>query len=221
MQWFGGAGQVSFLFMNALYPVFLDLRGKLCLVAGGGSVATRKAVSLLEAGARVRVVSPDASPEIRELASRSRIEMVPRPFREDDAAGVSLAVAATDDEEANRAVSAACKSRGVLCNVVDTPELCDFHVPAILERGDVRVAVSTGGRCPAFAALVRDRLATMLGDRYAEAARILGEFRERLKNRDDLDRRARTGKVKAAVRSRPLADYLDGIVPDFEPPESP
>src|SRR5437762_2570562 len=118
-----------------LYAAFLDLRGRDCLVVGGGEVGWRKVEALLEAGARVTVVSPDAVPALREMVSADRIRWLAREYQGGDAGSYFLIVAATDDPAVQRAVFADAEAAGRPCNVVDVPELCSFIVPALLHRG--------------------------------------------------------------------------------------
>jgi precorrin-2 dehydrogenase/sirohydrochlorin ferrochelatase len=176
--------------MNA-YPIFVNLEGRPCLVVGGGAVAFAKARGLHESGGRLTVVSPEF---VAAFDSISPLERRVRPFEEGDPDGFFLAVAATDDPAVNRAVAEACRRRGVLCNVVDAPELCDFWVPSVLRRGDLTVAVSTGGASPALAKRVRRDLEGRFGEVYGEYVGFLREAREearrRLPAREDRERLA-------------------------------
>jgi len=199
------------------YPVFLDLRGRAALVVGGGDVAFRKIESLLRAEARVKVVAPSVVAPIRELADRDVVTIVARPYAPEDVRGFQLVVAATDDHDVNRAVSRDARQAGVLVNVVDSPELSSFIAPAVLERGDLRIAVSTSGAVPAFAAYVRDEIAEAIGPEYAVALAILRGVRRRLSSESlSLDERRRIlrglaeGGLVARVRAgdRPAIDGL-------------
>lgn len=163
------------------YPIFLDLKGRPCLVVGGGEVAQRKVASLTEAGARVRVVSPSLTPELRSLAENGEIEHQPRPFSSGDLQGVFLAIAATDDPKVNRQVAEAARRAGVLVNVVDEPSQCDFIVPAVLRRGELVIAVSTGGLSPALARRVREELERSFGPEYARLAELVSHLRRELR----------------------------------------
>lgn len=162
----------------SLYPLFLDLRAKRVLVAGAGSVAHRRVLTLLEAGAAVTVVAPKASPEVKALAAAGRVELLTRAFKASDADGRDLVLSATGDREVDEAVAAAARARGVFVNVADDIGLSDFHIPAIERRGDLQIAVSSGGRAPGLAALLRDRFASSLGPEWERFARLLGEVRE-------------------------------------------
>jgi precorrin-2 dehydrogenase len=149
------------------FPTFLDLRNRRCLVVGGGLIAERKAQSLLSCGARVRLVSPVITPALRALAETGAIEHRARRFRRVDVGGCVLAVAATGIAEIDDAVVAECRRRRALVNVVDRPAVCDFIYGSVLRRGELQVAVSTGGRAPALAREVRRRLEGVVGEDYA------------------------------------------------------
>ncbi|NTU59849.1 MAG: bifunctional precorrin-2 dehydrogenase/sirohydrochlorin ferrochelatase [Deltaproteobacteria bacterium] len=159
--------------MAELYPLSLDLSGRRCLVVGGGRVAERKVRGLLGAAARVTVVAPEATPALAELAERGEIGWRARGFEPGDLDGAALAFVATSSPEANRAAAAAARERGVWLNAAEDGRHCDFHVPAVLRRGAVSVAVSTAGASPALAAWVRDRLGSALPAGLEAAARVL------------------------------------------------
>jgi uroporphyrin-III C-methyltransferase/precorrin-2 dehydrogenase/sirohydrochlorin ferrochelatase len=140
------------------YPLFLNLESRLCVVVGGGGVALGKVWGLLAAGARVRVVAPEAAPELRVLADEGAIELIGRAYREGDLAGGTLAVVATDDPRVSAQAAGEARAAGVLVNVADAPALCDWIAPSVARRGGVTVAVSTGGRSPSFARRLRERI---------------------------------------------------------------
>lgn len=159
---------------NGIAPYYLaalDLRGRRCVVAGGGAVARRKAEGLVAAGADVLVVAP----EVGEMPEGAVIER--RAARLADLDGAVLAVCATDDPAANAALAREARRRGVLVNVVDDPDAGDFTVPAVLRRGALQVGVSTGGASPALARRLRDELAGHVGDEYGALAAVLAELR--------------------------------------------
>jgi precorrin-2 dehydrogenase / sirohydrochlorin ferrochelatase len=153
-----------------LYPLFMDVARRRCVVVGGGGVASRKARGLLESGARVTVVSPEISPEIREM----EVEIHLRPYELGDLAGSVLAFAATDSRETNAAVALEAKERGIPVNVADRPSDGDFASPSTLRRGGLQVAVSTGGASPTLARRIRDALEPSFGPEWAG---ILERFR--------------------------------------------
>ena len=162
------------------YPVFLQLKNKLCVVIGGGGVAARKTASLLDAGATVRVVSPQLTPELEELAAAGRFEAIRAPYSQESIAGAFLVISATSDTDVNRQVAHHCRESGILVNVVDAPTLCDFIVPASLKRGPLTVAVSTGGSLPAMALKIRHKLELDFDEAYGELLTALGEARTRV-----------------------------------------
>ena len=162
----------------AYYPILMDLEGKRVLVVGGGGVAERKVRTLLEFGARVDVVSLDLSPALRDLSEEGRVQWAGREFEPSHLKGATLVIAATDDAEANRRVSAACQKQGIPVNAVDQPADCTFIVPAVVRRGDLLLAVSTSGRSPALARSVRKELETRFGPEYADFLALMGSVRE-------------------------------------------
>lgn len=165
------------------YPISLDIDGKRCVVIGGGEVALRKVSALLEHDAIVQVVSPELCPELEELFAAGRIMAAERPYADGDLAGAFVAIAATDDANINRKVASEAERRGLLVNVVDVPGLSNFIVPSQLRRGDLSIAVSTGGASPALARRIRERLEGDFGDEYAAllalAAQVRSEFRQK------------------------------------------
>jgi len=151
----------------------LDLRGRDCLVVGGGRVATEKVHGLLDCDAEVTVVAPELEPELVDLP----VQIVRRPFSRSDVVGRFLVVAATNDRSVNADVSSAARERETLCNVADDPELCSFILPAIVRRDPIVVGVSTGGASPALAQRIRSDVADMIGPEHAELARRLEALR--------------------------------------------
>jgi precorrin-2 dehydrogenase/sirohydrochlorin ferrochelatase len=162
-----------------LYPIALKLAGRRCLVVGGGNVAERKVQPLLAGGAEVVVVSPEAAPGIEALAAADGITLLRRDFAPGDADGAFLVIAAADDPAVNEAAYRAGKDRGALVNVVDVPAMCDFYVPALVRRGDLTIAVSTSGACPALAKRLRRELEAQFGSYYAAYVALLARLRER------------------------------------------
>ncbi|HYS15429.1 MAG TPA: bifunctional precorrin-2 dehydrogenase/sirohydrochlorin ferrochelatase [Candidatus Binatia bacterium] len=176
--------------MPDYFPAFLDLRGRRCLVVGGGAVGERKVRALLECGARVTVVSPAVTPGLAALVASGRIVNRARSFRGSDLRGCALAVATTGDPFVDAAVAEMARRWRVLVNVVDRPEQCDFILPSVLRRGELQIAVSTGGRSPALAREIRRRLEKLFGPEYAELIARVGHER----------RRARAAAPTAAAR---------------------
>lgn len=161
----------------SLFPVFLKLDGKRCLVVGGGPVAWEKVESLRRCGARVTVVSPDVVPEIRELSAEGGLEWRARPFSVADLADLQLVIAATNDHEANRIVADEAARRSILCNAVDDPTLCDFFCASIVERGGLQIAISTAGKSPALAQRLKAELEHNLAPDMGRWLDDLGDLR--------------------------------------------
>jgi siroheme synthase-like protein len=159
------------------YPMSLKIRGKRCVVVGGGQVARRKVRGLLEYGASVEVISPEPCPELNKLVETGEIKVLRRRYQPGDLRGAFLAIAATDSRALNRQVVKEAKDRAVLVNVADDPQNSDFIVPSYLRRGTLTIAVSTGGVSPALARKIRTRLERELGDEYASLVRLVGEVR--------------------------------------------
>lgn len=170
--------------MSAYYPLFLNLDAKACLVVGGGMVAERKVQGLLEARAFVIVVSPRLTATLYRLVDKGVIAHVPRSFHNEDVAGCALVIGATDNAEVNARIAMAARQRGIPVNIVDTPELCDFIAPAVLRRGDVQIAISTGGRSPTLAKRLRQGLEVLIGPEYGQLADLLGRLRTALRRRE-------------------------------------
>ena len=160
--------------MPACYPISLALAGCDCLIVGGGTVAWRKASALVACGAHVRVVSPRFCREIHELEG---LRLVQRHFEEQDVVGASLVFAATSDPGTNRLVARAARRHRAWVNVVDTPQECDFIVPASVRRGALSVSVSTGGASPALARRIRQQLEDILPESYGAYVALLAELR--------------------------------------------
>ena len=165
------------------FPVFLDLKGRRCLLVGGGEVATRKGRMLAKAGAKLRLVAPEISSELRELIVATGGELLEREYQEGDMDGCVLAVAATDIEELNKTISDHAKHINIPVNVVDTPALCTYITPAIIDRSPLMIAISSGGEAPVLARLVRAKLETLIPMSYGKLAGFASRWRERVKAR--------------------------------------
>jgi precorrin-2 dehydrogenase / sirohydrochlorin ferrochelatase len=162
------------------YPLFAIIEDKPCLVVGGGAVGERKVADLMAAGARVTVVSRTLTPELAALAGRGEITYLPEDFRPAQVEGMALVMAATDDQKVNAAVSAAAQARAIWVNVADDPEYCTFIVPAQVRRGDLTLAISTGGASPALARQLREELQQHFGPEYGPYLDLLQRVRTRL-----------------------------------------
>jgi precorrin-2 dehydrogenase/sirohydrochlorin ferrochelatase len=164
--------------------MFLKLGGRPCLVVGAGTIAESKITSLIEADARVLVVAPDATPGVRAWAQAKRVEWRQRAFQPSDLDGMFIAVAATSSTELHKQIFQEATQRGVLCNIVDVPELCDFYYPAVVQRGALQIAVSTSGQSPALAQHLRIELEEQFGPEYQAWLEYLGEARDKLQSQE-------------------------------------
>jgi precorrin-2 dehydrogenase / sirohydrochlorin ferrochelatase len=162
------------------YPINVDLRGQLVVLAGGGAVAARKAKRLLAAGARLRVIAPQLNEALAAAAAAGELTHLARHYLAGDLEGARLAFAATDDAAVNLAVAAEARERGIPVDLVDAPALGDFTTPAVLERGELLITVSTGGASPALSRRIIAELDPLFGEEYAEAVTLLGGVREKI-----------------------------------------
>jgi len=162
-----------------LYPLFLDLRGLPITVAGAGPIAARRVAALVEAGALVTVVAPDIAPALLALAAQKRLRLLRRRWNPADSAKARLVFACTGVPATDRRIAANARRRGVWCNVAGEAAAGSFHVPAVLRRDPVQIAVSTGGCSPAFAKRLRERIARAVGTDAGKTARSLGADRAR------------------------------------------
>jgi precorrin-2 dehydrogenase/sirohydrochlorin ferrochelatase len=158
--------------------MFVKLEGRQCLVVGAGRIGEPKIAGLLETGARIRTVALQASPAVREWAREGKLELELRGFSADDLDGAFLTVVATNSRTLNEQVYREAQRRGVLCNVVDVPDLCDFFYPAVVRRGDLQIAVSTAGQSPSLAQKIRQQLEKQFGPGYADWVAELGQTRK-------------------------------------------
>lgn len=158
----------------------IGLDARQTIVIGGGNIATRKVEGLLSAGARVRVISPLLTPELRRLVDAGEVDFLPRSYQIGDLEDAYLVIAATDDPRTNRAVWEEARRRGCLINVVDDPPHSNFILPAVVQRGEMSVAITTGGNSPALARRLRERIEKVIGPEYGTLAELLGELRPEL-----------------------------------------
>ncbi len=194
------------------YPVFWNISGKKCLIIGGGEVAARKAQRLLDCAAKVCVVSPALCPELADMKSLRRIEHIDDDYAGEYLYGAALVIGATDDENTNALISNDAKSRGIPVNIVDDPEKCDFILPAIVEQGDLTIAVSTGGASPALARHLREELEAAYGEEYATLVSILGQLRLKMSKNEGTGRvwfdRLLSSGLLEAIRCRDTEEIL-------------
>ncbi|MFA4916297.1 MAG: bifunctional precorrin-2 dehydrogenase/sirohydrochlorin ferrochelatase [Syntrophales bacterium] len=160
------------------YPVCLDVRGKKCVVIGGGDVAERKVKRLLECGAKVVVVGKMLTPVLKEMVREDRIAHIDADYDEAYINDAFLAIGATDRDEVNERISRQARRRNILVNIVDDPARCNFILPSLFQQGDLSIAISTGGKSPALARRLREELEGQYGPEYAMLVDIMGEIRE-------------------------------------------
>ncbi|MDA8141603.1 MAG: bifunctional precorrin-2 dehydrogenase/sirohydrochlorin ferrochelatase [Desulfobacteraceae bacterium] len=162
------------------YPICLDIKNRPCLVVGGGQVGTRKVLTLLECGARVTVISPEVTQALSALAAQGQIQLKRRAYRATDQQGTFLVIGATDDQALNSRIHADAEQTGRLCNIADQPEHCNFILPAVIQQGDLMIAISTAGKSPAFAKHLRQQLQNQFGPEYGRFLDLMGAARDRL-----------------------------------------
>lgn len=162
------------------YPVFLDIRDKKCVIVGGGEVAARKAERLLDCGAKVFIISPKLTPELAALKEKDVISHIPSEYNDNLMDGAALIIGATDDEKTNAQISHDAQGKGIPVNIVDDPQKCDFILPALVQRGDLAIAIGTGGKSPALARHLREELEVKYGKEYETLLNILGNLRVKM-----------------------------------------
>lgn len=199
------------------YPIILNLADRPCLVIGGGSVAERKVEGLLQAGAAVTVISPTLTERLDGWAKEGKVRHEARRYREGDLAGYQLGFVGTDDGEVNQFVYREGKEGGVWVNAADDPSNCDFILPSILRRGDLIVAVSTGGKSPALAKAIREELEAYFTEAYADLTAILSEVRRELQELSlhasgDTWRKALDGDILRLVKEGKRKEAKDHLL---------
>jgi precorrin-2 dehydrogenase/sirohydrochlorin ferrochelatase len=192
--------------MNTYYPVFLQLKKENVLVIGGGEVAERKVRSFLQCKANVQVISPDLTAGLRRLVENEKVRYKKNKFTPSDLNGVRLAVCATNDPAVNRQAAEEAEKKGVLLNVVDAPDLCDFIVPSIVRRGDLTIAVSTGGSSPALARKIRKELQQHFGSEYSKFLKLLKEVRPLVQR--GVSSAARRGRIYREITESRAKDLI-------------
>lgn len=195
--------------MNSLFPMFMKLTGRQCLVVGAGKVGEPKIGGLIDTGAHIRVVAIEATPAVREWARSGKIELELRAFAADDLDGAFLAIVATASRDLNELVYREAERRGVLCNAADVPEYCDFFYPAVVRRGDLQIAISTSGQSPSLAQKIRQQLDRQFGPGYETWIAELGETR-RLVLASELDRERKQHLLHSLASREALDAALAG-----------
>lgn len=162
------------------YPVCLDVKNKKCLVIGGGDVGTRKALMLIKCNADVIVISPKASEKLKVLSEKKVITLIKRQYKSDDISDAFLVIGATNNEKLNRRIFQDAQRLNKLCNIVDCPQLCNFILPSVVNRGDLILTVSTSGKSPAYAKKVRQTLENLFGEEHEIFLKLMGAIRKKL-----------------------------------------
>jgi precorrin-2 dehydrogenase / sirohydrochlorin ferrochelatase len=160
------------------YPIYIDIENRDVVIIGGGNVCARKAETMMKYGARVTIVSPEFTGEIEQWAREGCLALKRKTYDHSDLDGANIVIASTDDTSVNEQIAADCRARRIPVNVVDVTPLCEFIVPAIVERGSIQIAVSTGGKSPAVARTLKEDLQRMIGPEYAEMNDVLGTLRD-------------------------------------------
>jgi siroheme synthase-like protein len=173
------------------YPIYIDIEDRAVLIVGGGAVCARKAETMMRYGARVTIVSPDITEEIAAWEQAGVLAVCLKKYVESDLEGASIVIASTDDPCVNARVARDCRRRRIPVNVVDVTHLCEFIVPAIIEKGSIQIAISTGGKSPALARTLKEDLQRTIGPEYAEVNDLLGTLRKSAKKvlPTDIDRK--------------------------------
>lgn len=190
--------------LTEYYPVFLKLKDKLCVVIGGGKVAERKVLSLLEAGAKVKVISPDLTPKLKSLYEKGNFFWEERPYKRGDLTGAFLVVAATNDPLVQEEVFKEAEDKNIPCNIVDRPEYCTFIVPSTIRRGDLVIAISTSGVSPAVARRLREILETVYGKEYTLYLKLMRKLREKILKTDIPPKEKEEKLQKFALSALPI-----------------
>lgn len=194
-----------------MYPLFLKLEKSPCLVIGGGIIAERKIIGLLEAGAHITLISPDVTDGLMELIESHSIDYLNRSFKDGDTEGFFLIIAATNSRESNKQVYSEAQRSNSLINCVDDPEYCNFYVPAQVTRGSLKIAVSTEGKLPILARRMRQHLNKMFPKNMGDKLEALGEIRrEIIREAGDDDEK------KKAMMKEQLIPSIDAILKDME-----
>ena len=191
------------------YPVFINMRGRSCIVVGGGKVALRKISDLLETGAKVTVVAETPDPIIDDLAQKENIKLFRRPFKPEDIENAFLVFTATDDDSVNAEIAGIAKKYGALVNVVDNPQYCDFFSGAVVKRGPLRIAISTSGCSPGIAAEIRRELDELYSESFASFLQTVGEMRQYILSLDDITRDKKNNALKWLSKKETLTLFID------------
>ena len=188
------------------YPVNLDMTNKRCVVVGGGDIAERKVARLLECGAQVTVVSKSLTPVLKARKKTGQMDHIDRDYEEQALDGAFIVIGATDRNDVNERISKDAMARGLLVNIVDDPDRCNFILPSLVQQGDLSIAISTGGKSPALAKKLRKELEKQYGPEYQTLLVIMGILRKRILAGDQ-----RAADNKAVFEDLVHSDILQAI----------
>ena len=197
-----------------LYAININLNNKNCLVVGAGSVGERKIKGLLESRANITVVSPEFTEGILALQDHPKLKIAAREFQENDLEKMILVIAATNNKSLNSRIAALCNEKNILVNVVDDPENSSFFVPSVVRRGDLSIAISTGGKSPALASKIGRELSSQFDEKYEKYIDILGEIRDwvKIEIKDPLKRRELLTQVLEIDMHELIKLHEDGLM---------
>jgi precorrin-2 dehydrogenase / sirohydrochlorin ferrochelatase len=181
------------------YPIFLDVRDKKCAIIGGGEVAARKAERLLDCGAKVLVISPKLLPALVTLKEKGVIHHIVAEYTGDLIDGAALVIGATDDEKTNAQISLDARNKGIPVNIVDDPQKCDFILPSIVQSGDLAITIGTGGKSPALARYLREKLEAQYGKEYEILLNILSALRIKMMGKPGIDKKWVASLIEAGI----------------------
>lgn len=203
--------------MDAYYPIFLNVSGKRVVVVGGGKIAEGKVDKLMDCGSKITLISPVLTNKLRERASKGEVTYIAREYQDGDLADAYMALVATDDNAVNQAAADEARDRGILVNTADDVKNCDFIAPAIVQRGDLTIAISTAGRSPAMARRIREELEQLFTQEYADLLTVLSQARaivrrNGLRPDPEVWQEAIDDELKAMVRRGELSAAKDRLV---------
>ena len=211
--------------MSDYYPVYLNLKGRRCVVFGGGAVAEDKILKLQTSGAIISVISPDVTPVIQSLSEQGKLDWQPRKYQPGDLAGAFMAIAATNNRDVNRCIFEEAEESGILLNVVDDPVFCSFIAPAIVRRGNVTLAISTGGASPALARKLRESLEESPALEWADLASVMSRVRREVRRMGlSIDRQrwqcGITHKILKLAQAGLEDEAVDSLLEDLTNPDN-
>lgn len=189
------------------YPAFLNLKNRLCIVIGGGKVAERKVKMLLQAGAKIKVISPELTKDLTKLADEKKIIWEKREYKKGDLEGAWLVITATNNKKVQIEVQQEAEEKRIFCNIVDVPELCSFIVPSVIKRGLLTIAISTSSASPAVSRRIRENLENLFGEEYVIYMNLMKNLREQILNNQNLSYQEKNEKLQRLAMA-PIPKYI-------------